>query len=172
MVSLLRITQKDGNSTNCFTGINFVPRIWASFQRKRCWDRNWCVLDPVYNDLQHLQERSRSNRWWLGCKLLFLPCLHSGKVVGELFQLGQRAANGFCFPSRVYDPVESILFPSHAVMQNDAVLSPVWNQKVTSSFTLSVFGSLDTQLHCDAIFQSRILLLKKKKVEEKKQLHK
>lgn len=53
-------------------------------------------------------------------------------------------------------------------MQNDAVLSPVWNQKVTSSFTLSVFGSLDTQLLCDAIFQSRILLLKKKKVGGKK----
>lgn len=96
----------------------------------------------------------------MGCKLLFLPCLHSGKVVGELFQLGQRAANGFCFPPCVYDPVESILFPSHAVMQNDAVLSRVWNQKVTSSFTLltlSVFGSLDSQLLCDAISQSRIL---------------
>lgn len=33
--------QKDGCSTDCFTGINFSPHIWVAFQCKWCWDRNW-----------------------------------------------------------------------------------------------------------------------------------
>lgn len=37
-------------------------------------------------------------------------------------------------------------------MQRDGVRSPVWSQRVTSSFSLAVFGLVDTQLLCDAFF--------------------
>lgn len=159
MASPLRVIEKDCHSTNCFTGINFLLHIlsvfpvWMALGQKLVMS----ALVPVFNDPQPLPECSGSNRWWPACKLLFLPCLHSGKVVGELFQLGQRAANGFYFPPPVNDPAERISFPSQAVMRSDGVRSPVWSQWVTSSFASAVSGLVTLSWSVTHFFKSRIL---------------
>lgn len=108
-------------------------------------------LGPAFNGLQPLPECSRSNRWRPGCKLLFLPCLHSGKVADELLQLDQRRSQGFLLSPRANDPAERTLFPSHAVVQSGGVRCPAWSQKVTGSFALLVFGFVAAQLPCDAL---------------------
>lgn len=81
MVSLLPMKQKDGHSTTRFTGIDFFRTFECLSSVNGAGTETGVYWFPVDNDLQHLPEWSRTNRWWPGCKLLFLPCFHSGKVV-------------------------------------------------------------------------------------------